>query len=319
MNTETKKILWSLFVLIVLVVVIILGLHKGASTTPTASSTTPVSGTIIGSTNYECNGGATITANFYSGQDIPASNGNPPVPGGSVEVKLSDGRDLTLHQTISADGIRYSDGNPSVQGGETFVFWSKGNGALVLENNVQKSYIGCIRIADDPGGLPQVFESGSDGFSIRYPLGYTVEPNYTYTEFGPSKSIHGVKFTIPASIAKGTNLGSDSYVSVEQIPAVNVCTASLFLDDPRVVATSVTDNGMMYSVASSTGAGAGNRYAETVYAIPGSNPCIAVRYFVHYSVIDNYPPGTVNQFDEASLTAQFDTIRHTLVFDQTPS
>jgi hypothetical protein len=69
-------------------------------------------------------------------------------------------------------------------------------------------------------------------------------------------------------------------------------------------------------VASTTGAAAGNRYEETVYAIPGTNPCVAVRYFVHYGVIENYPPGTVRQFDKQALLDQFDRIRRTLVVNQ---
>ena len=69
---------------------------------------------------------------------------------------------------------------------------------------------------------------------------------------------------------------------------------------------------MTYSVASSTGAAAGNRYEETVYALPGTNHCIAVRYFIHYGVIENYPVGLVREFDKKSLLKEFDTIRRTL-------
>ena len=65
-----------------------------------------------------------------------------------------------------------------------------------------------------------------------------------------------------------------------------------------------------------TGAGAGNRYFETVYAISGSSPCFAVRYFIHYSVIENYPAGTVQQFNEPALVSQFDSIRRTLTIGQ---
>ena len=66
----------------------------------------------------------------------------------------------------------------------------------------------------------------------------------------------------------------------------------------------------------STGAAAGNRYEETVYTLPGTNPCIAVRYFIHYGVFQNYPAGTVREFDQQALLASFDAIRHTLVIVQ---
>lgn len=289
-----------------------------APTTQPSASSTQSADQPIATAHYQCDGGKTIDAAFYNGPSKPGTADTPPVPGGSVKLSLSDGRAMTLAQTISADGARYSDGDPMTQGSETFVFWGKGNGALVLENNEQKSYIGCIAVAPDPGNLPQVYESGSDGFSIRYPSGYTANPSYAYQELGPGKDIHGVSFTIPQATAAGTNLGQDSYVSVEELPQAKQCSADLFLgqgmDGTNV--TTVTDGGTEYSVASSTGAGAGNRYEETVYALPGTNPCIAVRYFIHYSVIENYPPGAVVAFDHQALTDQFAAIRRTLTIDQ---
>jgi hypothetical protein len=173
----------------------------------------------------------------------------------------------------------------------------------------------------DLSGLSEVYSNGAYGFSIHYPDGWTVNENYSYQELGPGTDIAGVKFTIPTSLSAGTNLGSDSYLSVEEIPqtATNAvtCSANLFLDlqgqATNLNPTTVTDNGTTYSMASSTGAGAGNRYEETVYALPGTNPCVAVRYFVHYGVIENYPAGLVKEFDSATLYAQFDKIRRTLV------
>ena len=265
----------------------------------------------ISSVSYVCNGGKAIKASFYRGESKPSTSPDqPPVPGGSVKLNLSDGRDFTLIQTISADGSRYA--NPD----ESFVFWSKGNGALVLENNQEKSYIGCIQVADDPGGLTQVFESGSEGFSIRYPDSYTIDPKYKYQTLGPGKEIVGIKFTIPRVIAEGTNLGEDSYVSVEQIPNSLNCNANNFLSGSNVSTSTINDRDFTYSVASSTDAGLGNRYEEMVYALPGTNPCLAIRYFIHYSVFENYPVGTIKQFDRTSLVNQFDKIRRTLVVNQ---
>lgn len=194
---------------------------------------------------------------------------------------------------------------------------------MVLENNAEKSYIGCIAIAPEAGGisLPQIYSNSIDGFSIRLPAGYTINESYTYQELGPGKDISGVKFTIASSTAAGTNLGADSYVSVEELPqksnpSAGGCTGALFLDPQQVSTSTVIDNGATYSVASSTGAGAGNRYEETVYALPGTSPCVAVRYFIHYGVIDNYPAGMVQAFNQPELLATFDAIRRTLVITQ---
>lgn len=263
---------------------------------------------------YACNDDKSIVATYMQGDsdDLKPAPGEPPMPTGQVSLKLIDGRTMTLHQTISASGIRYSDGNPNVQGSETFVFWSKGNGALVLENNEEKSYIGCIAIPEDPGGLPKVYHNGSEGFTVRYPANYLVNGDYAYQALGPGRDIHGVKFTIPASMATGTNLSSyDTGVSVEEIPAATSCTPDLFLDNVRSTST-VSENGVDYLVGQGGGAGAGNLYEETVYAIPGTNPCVAVRYLIHSMQIGNYPEGTVTAFDRDALMRQFDAIRRTL-------
>ena len=262
----------------------------------------------IATASYLCSEHKSISALYYAGETKPAPSADmPPVPGGSIALTLSDGRTMTLAQTISADGGRYANAD------ESFVFWDKGNGALVLENNQEKSCIGCIVVALLPEGsnLTQTYANSGDGFSIRLPEGYITDESYVYQNLGPTKDIKGIKFTIAPSVAMGTNLGSDTYVSVEEIPQTVNCSAALFLD--HATATSMTENNMTYSVASSTGAGAGNRYEETVYALPSTNPCIAVRYFVHYGVFENYPAGTVREFDKQALLSEFDAIRRTLI------
>lgn len=148
-------------------------------------------------------------------------------------------------------------------------------------------------------------------YSVTYPVGYTVNEAYAYDQFGPTKLIAGVSFTIPASMATGTNLSSDTHLSVEQLPRAKKCTGDIFVNS-NVKATSVTENGVEYSVATTSDAGAGNLYDETVYAIASSSPCTAVRYLVHSTQFANYPAGTVTAFDRAAIMTAFDTIRHSL-------
>jgi membrane-bound inhibitor of C-type lysozyme len=258
--------------------------------------------------SYVCNADKTITAVYYEGVTTPSVNPDqPPVPGGSVEVTLSDGRHLVLHQTLSADGTRYANAD------ESFVFWGKGNGALVLEDNTQKNYIGCVMIAQLGAGssLTQSYANGSLGFSLRIPPDFSPNEAYEY-QLSPSKTISGVKFTIPETLAAGTNLSVDSYLSVESMPQTASCTADLFIDGIHPP-QQISEGDVEYSVATSSDAGAGNRYEETVYAIPGTNPCVAVRYFIHYGVVQNYPEGTVKEFDKQALLDLFDEIRQTLV------
>ena len=155
------------------------------------------------------------------------------------------------------------------------------------------------------------------GFSIDAPAGFTPDPAHDYTALGPGKDIKGFALTIPASLAKGTNLGADSYIAVETMPGTSPCTAAPFLDSPTS-APSVTSGGITYSVATANDAGAGNFYDETVYAVTGSSPCVGVRYFIHSLNIGNFDPGAVKAFNQTALVAQFDAIRATLKLDQKP-
>ncbi|MCX6789333.1 MAG: MliC family protein [Candidatus Gribaldobacteria bacterium] len=266
---------------------------------------------LISQVDYQCDGGKIINAKYYQGPKAPqAQPGEMPTPTGSVQLILSDGRQLNLPQTISASGIRYATTS------EDLIFWSKGNGAFITENNVQ-TYSGCIAIVADPGGLPQAYENGIAGFSVRYPARYTVNSSYQYQAMGPGKEINGIKFTIPSEMATGTNLsGFDTGVSVESIANASDCKASLFLDLGSSASTEITDNDIQYSVATSSGAGAGNFYQETVWAMPGTNPCLAIRYFIHSTNIANYPEGVVEEFNRQALIDQFDAIRRTLILSE---
>jgi hypothetical protein len=168
----------------------------------------------------------------------------------------------------------------------------------------------------EPAAVPPVplTEAYGNGiFSIHYPKGYTVDEKYVYQGFGPGNEITGVKFTIPQDVAKGTNLASDTYLSVETRVGATKCTAGQFIDLVNGAhENQVAYNGMIYSVASSTGAAAGNRYEETVYVFGTPRGCMAVRYSIHYGVFGNYPPGTVKEFDRGALLREFDAMRQSL-------
>jgi membrane-bound inhibitor of C-type lysozyme len=301
-----KKNFVFMFLLAIVVVAAGVGIWQASKEKNETWGPVVVAPVPIAQATYVCQGDKTIEADFYQGEQKQVAPGEMPVPAGSVKIVLSDGRNFELAQTISADGGRYATED------EAFVFWSKGNGAIILENNTEKNYTGCITLAKDPGGLPQVYADRLGSFSIRYPADYGVDTAYKYQALGPGKEISGVKFIIPSSMATGTNLSSfDTGVSVETIPATEDCNAGLFLESKTNVQT-VVENGSDYSFASTTDAAAGNRYEESVWALPGTNPCLAVRYFIHYGAIENYAPGLAQEFDRAALINQFEKMRRSL-------
>lgn len=297
MKKSTNVNVGVLVVVAILLVAAALLWRKTPEPEPTIPTDTPPVETGEAPTStaaFACNDDKTVNVSYYDERAV---------------VTLSDGRTLDLPQVVAAEGARYANAD------ESFAFWTNGNGALVLEDTQERSYFGCILVRPSAAGLENTYQSGIEGITVRYPAGYTADDAYAYEAFGPSKTIVGTKFTIAPSVAEGTNLSDDSYVSVEFIPGATSCRADLFLPDGPA-ARSVTDGGTTYSVASSTGAAAGNRYEETVYAIPGTLPCIGIRSMVHYGVLENYPEGTVKAFDTQALISTFDAVRRSLVVNQ---
>jgi hypothetical protein len=169
-------------------------------------------------------------------------------------------------------------------------------------------------VKDNPGTLPLVYHEGDVAFTVRYPSDFLMTTAYVYTNLGPEVTIPGVKFTIPATMATGTNLSTDTYISIEHATGT-ACDASGFVDSGRIATSSVRVGDTTYSFASSSDAAAGNWYEELVYVFPTNNQCLAIRYVVHSSAIENYDADTVRIFDRTSLLSLFDQIRDSVVFE----
>lgn len=266
---------------------------------------------ITGQANYLCSGNHKVEAVFIEKGTRPeVVVGEPPVSNASVQLNFDGADNIVLHQAISADGSRYSNED------ESLVFWSKGSGAMVMENGKETTFRNCIQIKADKDNLPQVYLDDVNNFTLRYPADYTFDNSYTYQNLGPEISIRGVKFQIPEELSNDTNLSKDSYISVERRNGTQSCSAKDFLTlAPEIKSNIVEDGDFTYSFATSSDAGAGNRYEEYIYALADHNPCLAVRYFIHYSAIENYDKGTVTEFDKSALIKQFDLIRKSMTLD----
>lgn len=67
---------------------------------------------------FTCANGRSIEARFYLDGD------------GTVKLRLSDGRKWELPRVMAASGVRYATSD------DAFIFWTKGNEAFVLENDI---------------------------------------------------------------------------------------------------------------------------------------------------------------------------------------
>jgi membrane-bound inhibitor of C-type lysozyme len=80
--------------------------------------------TVVARATFNCKDGKSIDATFYAGR---------------VEIRLSDGRSLSLPQAMSASGARYANKD------ESFVFWNKGNTAFITEGaQAKETYSDCM-------------------------------------------------------------------------------------------------------------------------------------------------------------------------------
>ena len=79
---------------------------------------------VVAKVRYACADGKTIDATYFSN---------------SVDIVLSDGRSMSLPQTMSGSGTRYANAD------ESFVFWSKGNTAFATEGDPDKpTFADCV-------------------------------------------------------------------------------------------------------------------------------------------------------------------------------
>ncbi len=164
--------------------------------------------------------------------------------------------------------------------------------------------------SDEGAWLP--YSNASFGFEAEVPETFSVNESYFNYTLGPGKEIPGISFTIPAEMATGTNLSTDTRMSVEVLSRA-ACTPSDFIQTTSK-GTPVTVGQNRYTYAQSTGAGAGNRYEESVYVTKQRELCYGVRFYIHSTVLANYPEGTRKEFDRAALVSTFKKIMETIRF-----
>lgn len=134
----------STFIALITLLIIFGGLLYIAYT----NKETPAPNITTKSSTYTCKDKKIINVMFHTAtfnDPQTSKNSEPTLTTESADLTLSDGRNLHLSQTVSASGAKYTNND------ESFIFWTKGTSAIILENNKEGAYLDCIE-----QGVPQI-------------------------------------------------------------------------------------------------------------------------------------------------------------------
>jgi membrane-bound inhibitor of C-type lysozyme len=277
--------------IVVIVAAILIYFVYGA---PPASPT----GTTNGPVTFYCGSNNTFTATFATS---------------SVMIMFPDGSMQTLPQTMSGSGIRYE----ATSTGADLLFVGKGDYGSFTNSasTTDTRYAQCTAANVSPSSTSgfDTYPDLSKTFTFQFPTDFSVagiEPGYGPNWSAPATTTGMVlaEIDVPQSYEPGTNFGN-AWLTVgtsADSQAVADCTTNL--EGQQATSTPVTIGGVNYTVLAFAGAGAGNRYDTTSYRTVKDGQCYAIEYTIHYGVFENYPKGSVKQFDEQKVANALDQV-----------
>jgi len=253
----------------------------------------------------EAGSGKTYSLNAFGGQIMSVSVGpeqNHPERTFQLEIKGQDGVVLC---PIKDNSCAFWRGTlPSTQ-------------KYFIKVTPQSSGFFDLVVAINPPGQANQYFNYSDPLG-RFQLSYSDEFALAYyaagqvTKFPPQlvlQYINTQQYT-------GTNLGEAYFmISASDDPQqVSTCTQLASLGGQETSMGDVNINGLTYAQSQAQGVGAGNIYEQDYHRTVQNGVCYEITYFIHYSNIGNYTPGTVKEFDRATLLQKFDEILNTITF-----
>jgi membrane-bound inhibitor of C-type lysozyme len=301
-------------IIVIVVLLIIAGgiyfyVTAGKAVAPTTATSTAMAQSVV---NYLCDKG-TINATYFIPADTTAT--------GTVALVLSDGRSLTLPQTISGSGIRYETGAGTAQ---DIVFSSEGDNAFLTENG-SITYNNCVANSSSASSTnssgTQSFTDQGKTFTFVYPslfkisgggVGYSMDWMVNATTSGMLL----VKATLPNSFEPKTNFADATLTVGTSADPTALVECMTYADGGNGVQKSkVTINGVTYEKFVTSDAGAGNFYQTTSYRTLRNSQCYAIEYTIHSSNIDNYPPSAgIKAFDQAKVQSALESIVQSFAF-----
>lgn len=152
-------------------------------------------------------------------------------------------------------------------------------------------------------------------FSIQYPDIATSSP-VEFAGYLPRTASPVASFTLPRSMFEGTNLGEAGvYIGATTSPKIVASCETPMPDMGELSVSSTTLNGAVFATATSSDAGAGNRYETTVFRAVHDGTCFEIVELLHWADIHNFGPETA-EFDKAKFQGYLDAIAATFSFIQ---
>lgn len=153
------------------------------------------------------------------------------------------------------------------------------------------------------------------GIAFSYPRDFELREGDAVAGGFWGSPVAQVRFPQDAYQNPKTNFG-EAYMTVSSgadQKTLNGCFSFSTLENPGA-AYQRTVNNVVYQVATSTGVGAGNIYESVVYRTKFKQRCYEFALTVHTGNIQNYEPGTVQEFDSRRAFALLDAILGTVRF-----
>ena len=157
----------------------------------------------------------------------------------------------------------------------------------------------------------------ADAFTISHPRGVEVEVGSDLSGGFISPSIVKLSYSKEAFNAEGTNFSEAYLVIGKSVGKDSAAECTQFNDIQNgepVIAKEEVINEEVFSAADTVGAAAGNRYHSRLYRTLHEGACYEIALTVHTSNIDNYPEGTVEEFNSAQAFIVLEQIFRTFEF-----
>jgi len=230
------------------------------------------------------------------------------IDGQVMSVSLEQGWPFTVEVSDSTTVLTNPDYERS--------FWRDmlpATGDYFIKVNAQASGDFSMRVAINPPGQNyQYFDyvNPQQTVMLRYSDEFAPIENRPVGEFKGQPSLV-LEFIRPEFYGPTTNLGEAYFLFSTIVDAQTVATCTDPLPQLESITGEKTINGYTFTESQAVGVAAGNIYDQVIYRTVYDNMCYEMVFYMHSGNIGNYTPGTVVEFDRATLLQKFEGVLST--------